>query len=84
LGKRLEQPATDRKEPERVLWEAIFALLRECGIEPLEKYQPLIHTLRAVHSLLGIDKRPNPGSVGYVKSEFLGQRASRGDRPALD
>jgi hypothetical protein len=84
LGKRLEQPATDRKEPERVLWEAIFALLRECGIEPLEKYQPLIHTLRAVHSLLGIDKRPNLGSVGYVKSEFLKQQRAAVNSPTLD
>jgi hypothetical protein len=83
VGKLLEQPPTDRKEPERVLWEALFALLRECGIEPLEQYQPLIHTLRAVHSLLGIDKRPNPGSVGYVKSEFLKENAGGGGRPGV-
>ncbi len=83
VGKLLEQPTTDRKEPERVLWEAMFALLRECGIEPLERYQPLIHTLRAVHSLLGIDKRPNPGSVGYVKSEFLKENAGGGGRPGV-
>jgi hypothetical protein len=77
LGKLLEQPPTDRKVPERVLWEAIFALLQECGIEPLEKYQPLIHTLRAAHLLIGIDTPPNPGSVGYVKSEFLKQQAKQ-------
>jgi hypothetical protein len=71
VSELLEQPPTNQKAPERVLWEAIFALLKECGIEPLEKHQHLIHTLRAVHLLLGIDERPNAGSVGYVKSEFL-------------
>jgi hypothetical protein len=82
LGELLEQPPTKQKNPERVLWEAIFALLRECGVEPLDKYQPLIHTLRAAHLLIGIDKPPNPGSVGYVKSEFLKEQASSGK--ALD
>jgi hypothetical protein len=76
LSELLKQPATNQKAPGRVLWETIFALLRECGVEPLEKYQPLIHTLRAAHLLIGIDNPPNPGSVGYVKSEFLKQQAS--------
>jgi hypothetical protein len=80
----LEQPPTNRKEPERVLWETIFALLRECGIEPLEKYQPVIHTLRAAHQLFGIDKLPNAGSVGYVKSEFLKQQDSSSAKQTLD
>jgi hypothetical protein len=40
LGELLEQPPNNQKNPERVLWESIFALLRECGIEPLEKHQP--------------------------------------------
>jgi hypothetical protein len=73
VGDLLEQPATRRKEPDRVMWEAIFTLLRECGIDPLEKYQPLIHTLRAAHRLFGIHELPNPGHVGYVKSEFRKQ-----------
>lgn len=84
LGELLEQPPTNQKNPERVLWEAIFALLRECGVEPLEKYQPLIHTLRAAHLLFGIDEPPNAGSVGYAKSEFLKQEASSGEQPSLD
>ncbi|MCP2207446.1 hypothetical protein [Bradyrhizobium diazoefficiens] len=84
LGELLEQPPTNQKNPERVLWETIFALLRECGVEPLEKYQPLIHTLRAAHLLFGIDEPPNAGSVGYVKSEFLKQEASSGTSKALD
>jgi hypothetical protein len=71
LGELLEQPPTNQKRPERVLWESIFALLWECGIKPLERHQPLIHTLRAAHRLFGIDELPNAGSVGYVKSEFL-------------
>lgn len=71
LGELLEQPPTNQKTPERVLWEAIFALLRECGVEPLERYQPLIHTLRAAHRLFGIEQPPNAGHLGYVKSEFL-------------
>lgn len=78
LGELLEQPPTKQKNSERVLWETIFALLRECGVEPLEKYQPLIHTLRAVHLLLGIEKPPNPNHVGYVKSEFLNSRPAAG------
>ena len=84
IGELLEQPPTNQKNPERVLWEAIFALLRECGVEPLEKYQPLIHTLRAAHLLFGIDEPPNAGSVGYAKSEFLKQEASSGEQPSLD
>jgi hypothetical protein len=74
VGDLLEQPATRRKESDRVMWEAIFTLLRECGIDPLEKYQPLIHTLRAAHRLFGIHELPNPGHVGYVKSEFRKQQ----------
>jgi hypothetical protein len=74
VGDLLEQPATRRKEPDRVMWEAIFTLLRECGVDPLEKYQPLIHTLRAAHRLFGIHELPNPGHVGYVKSEFRKQQ----------
>ena len=81
LGELLEQPPTNQKNPERVLWESIFALLRECGIKPLEKYQPLIHTLKAAHRLFGIDEPPKAGSVGYVKSEFLKREASSGDQP---
>jgi hypothetical protein len=84
VGELLEQPPTKKKVPERVLWEAIFALLRECGIEPLEKYQPLIQTLKAAHLLFGIDEPPNPGSVGYVKSEFLKQQAAAATSQTLD
>ncbi|MDH2347100.1 hypothetical protein [Bradyrhizobium sp. SSUT77] len=83
LGELLEQPPTNQKNPERVLWEAIFALLRECGIEPLERYQPLIYTLKAAHLLFGIKKPPNSGSVGYAKSEFLKQQASSANSKAL-
>ena len=82
LGELLEQPPTNQKNPARVLWETIFSLLQECGVEPLEKYQPLIHTLRAAHLLIGIEYPPNPGSVGYVKSEFLKQ-ASSGEQRTL-
>jgi hypothetical protein len=79
LGELLEQPPTNQKNPERVLWESIFALLWECGVKPLEKHQPLIHTLRAAHRLFEIDEPPNAGSVGYVKSEFLKQEACSGE-----
>jgi hypothetical protein len=81
IGHLLEQPPIQKKEPNRELWEAIFALLWECGIHPLEKHQPLIHTLRAAHRLFGINELPNPGHVGYVKSEFLKQAAGQ-PRPA--
>jgi hypothetical protein len=70
LSEMLELPPTKRKHPERVLWEALFALLWEFRVRPLEKYQPLIRTLRAVHLLFGIDKPPHAGSVGYVKNHF--------------
>lgn len=83
LGELLEQPPTNQKNPVRVLWEAIFALLRECGIEPLERYQPLIYTLRAAHLLFGIEEPPNPNSVGYVKFEFLKQQASSGKQQGI-
>ncbi|MEZ2147958.1 hypothetical protein AAE026_37660 [Bradyrhizobium sp. DN5] len=83
LGELLEQPPTNQKNPGRVLWEAIFALLRECGVEPLEKYQPLIHTLRAVHLLFGIEEPPNAGHLGYVKSEFLKQASTGVNSKAL-
>lgn len=83
LGELLEQPPTNQKTPERVLWEAIFALLRECGVEPLERYQPLIHTLRAAHRLFGIEQPPNAGHLGYVKSEFLKQASEAVNSKAL-
>jgi hypothetical protein len=76
LAELLEQPPTRRKDPERVLWEAVFALLQECGVDPMEKYQPVIHTLRAVHRLFGIKEPPSSGHVGYVKSEFLKSAAT--------
>ncbi|MGY3149614.1 hypothetical protein ACVWYQ_006613 [Bradyrhizobium sp. USDA 3397] len=75
LSELLEQPP-NKKTPERLLWERIFALLWECGIKPLERHQPLIHTLRAAHLLFGIEEPPHPGHLGYVKSEFLKQGSS--------
>jgi hypothetical protein len=69
LAKRFKQPATRRRNPERALWEAILALLQECGVSPSNKYQDLIETIRALHRVFNIEP-PNPSNVQFVAYEF--------------
>ncbi len=69
LAAVLGQPAARHKQPETVLWEAIFTLLVECGISPLDKYQPVVETVRAAHRLFGIEA-PNTGTFYPAKSKF--------------
>lgn len=76
LGRRL---ANSRKRIERsLLWDPLFDLIRDFGIEDFDQHQPLIRTIRSLHLALGID----PPDANLLKQVSFLWRKRRLNSPA--
>ena len=53
LGRRLAN-SRKRSLERTLLWEPLFDLMRDFGIEDFDKHQPLIQTVRSLHLAVGI------------------------------
>jgi hypothetical protein len=73
-SRAFSQPPSSRKSLERaLLWEPLFDLMHDLGIEKFDKHQALIETIRALHRACKI-KPPDPVGVRVASSAWRKRR----------